>query len=251
MINMASMLSFFGGPRAGLQRVSKGGVAQLTKASPRAWAGDGIRVNAVAPGWIATALTAGRSEDDAAASRRDPRAHADGALGHAGGRRGAVVFLALARRPLRHRRHPAGRRRLSRHLTQRPHESHDATSTAAIAEREVRCPTAHPQPKESPPELVIPDAIPDGRADLGAASENVWFRPLCLSASRGYWMNLLRVRKAGVLSRHRHPQPVHGFVLKGEWRYLEHDWVGDRGRLRLRGAGRDPHARGRPARRRR
>ena len=39
----------------------------------------------------------------------------------------------------------------------------------------------------------------------------------------------LRVRKSGVLSRHRHPQPVHAFVLKGEWRYLEHDWVATEG----------------------
>ena len=37
-------------------------------------------------------------------------------------------------------------------------------------------------------------------------------------------MNLLRVRKSGVLSRHRHPQAVHGFVFRGRWRYLEHDW---------------------------
>jgi len=42
-------------------------------------------------------------------------------------------------------------------------------------------------------------------------------------------MNLLRVRKAGVLSRHRHPQAVHGFVIKGRWRYLEHDWVAEEG----------------------
>jgi hypothetical protein len=28
-----------------------------------------------------------------------------------------------------------------------------------------------------------------------------------------------------VLSRHRHPAPVHGYVIKGAWRYLEHDWV--------------------------
>jgi quercetin dioxygenase-like cupin family protein len=60
-------------------------------------------------------------------------------------------------------------------------------------------------------------------------AENVWFRPLLLSASRGYWQNILRVRKSGVLSRHRHPQPVHGFVLKGKWRYLEHDWVATEG----------------------
>jgi len=37
-------------------------------------------------------------------------------------------------------------------------------------------------------------------------------------------MNLLRVRKSSVLSRHRHPQPVHGYVIKGQWHYLEHDW---------------------------
>ena len=37
-------------------------------------------------------------------------------------------------------------------------------------------------------------------------------------------MNLLRVRKAGVLSRHRHNGPVHAFTLRGRWRYLEHDW---------------------------
>ncbi len=42
-------------------------------------------------------------------------------------------------------------------------------------------------------------------------------------------MNLLKVRRAGVLSRHRHPLPVHGYVLKGRWRYLEHDWVATEG----------------------
>ena len=34
-------------------------------------------------------------------------------------------------------------------------------------------------------------------------------------------MNRLRVCKADVLSCHRHPQPVHGYVLKKRWRYLE------------------------------
>ncbi|MET0529207.1 MAG: 2,4'-dihydroxyacetophenone dioxygenase family protein, partial [Microvirga sp.] len=43
------------------------------------------------------------------------------------------------------------------------------------------------------------------------------------------WCNLLRVRRAGILSRHLHPSPVHGFVLKGSWRYLEHDWVATEG----------------------
>jgi hypothetical protein len=40
---------------------------------------------------------------------------------------------------------------------------------------------------------------------------------------------LLRVRRAGILSRHRHPAPVHGFVLRGAWRYLEHAWLATAG----------------------
>jgi len=36
---------------------------------------------------------------------------------------------------------------------------------------------------------------------------------------------LTKVKGGGFLSRHRHPAPVHGFVIKGSWRYLEHDWV--------------------------
>ena len=37
-------------------------------------------------------------------------------------------------------------------------------------------------------------------------------------------MNLLRVRKAGILSRHRHTGPVHAVTLKGRWHYLKHEW---------------------------
>ena len=84
-------------------------------------------------------------------------------------------------------------------------------------------------PKESPPELVVPDVIPQDERIWVPVDDNVWFRPLCMSVSRGDWVNLLRVRRAGVLSRHRHPQPVHGYVIKGEWRYLEHDWIATAG----------------------
>jgi quercetin dioxygenase-like cupin family protein len=84
-------------------------------------------------------------------------------------------------------------------------------------------------PGETLADLVVPHAIPADERIWVPQGENVWFRPLCLSRSQGCWMNLLRVRKAGVLSRHRHPQPVHGLVLKGRWRYLEHDWVAEEG----------------------
>lgn len=97
------------------------------------------------------------------------------------------------------------------------------------SDAEARTPYRHPQPVDSPPELVIAQALPDDERVWVPQADNVWFRPLCLGASQGYWTNLLRVRKAGVLSRHRHPQPVHGFVLKGGWRYLEHDWIATEG----------------------
>jgi NAD(P)-dependent dehydrogenase (short-subunit alcohol dehydrogenase family) len=57
IVNTASMLSFFGGGLVPAYSASKGGIAQLTKSLAIAYAVDGIRVNAVAPGWIATPLT--------------------------------------------------------------------------------------------------------------------------------------------------------------------------------------------------
>ena len=106
-----------------------------------------------------------------------------------------------------------------------------ATNRSGVTEDESsqRIAYRHPQPKDAFPEIVIPHAVPEDERLWVPQAKNVWFRPLCLSASRGYWVNLLRVRKSGVLSRHRHPQPVHGYVIKGSWRYLEHDWVATEG----------------------
>ncbi|ACL57673.1 SDR family NAD(P)-dependent oxidoreductase [Methylobacterium nodulans] len=65
IVNTASMLSFFGGSLVPAYSASKGGVAQLTKSLALAYAPDGIRVNAVAPGWIATPLTQALQDDPA------------------------------------------------------------------------------------------------------------------------------------------------------------------------------------------
>jgi len=65
IVNTASMLSFFGGGLVPGYSASKGGVAQLTKSLAIAYAADGIRVNAVAPGWIATPLTRALQDDPA------------------------------------------------------------------------------------------------------------------------------------------------------------------------------------------
>ncbi len=58
------MLSFFGGGLVPGYSASKGGVAQLTKSLAIAYAEDGIRVNAIAPGWIATPLTKALRENE-------------------------------------------------------------------------------------------------------------------------------------------------------------------------------------------
>jgi NAD(P)-dependent dehydrogenase (short-subunit alcohol dehydrogenase family) len=63
IVNTASVLSFQGGGLVPGYSASKGGVAQLTKSLAIAYAADGIRVNAVAPGWVATRLTQPLQED--------------------------------------------------------------------------------------------------------------------------------------------------------------------------------------------
>jgi 2-deoxy-D-gluconate 3-dehydrogenase len=56
IINVASMLSFSGGITIPAYAAAKGGVAQLTKAFSNEWAGRGVNVNAIAPGYMATEL---------------------------------------------------------------------------------------------------------------------------------------------------------------------------------------------------
>jgi NAD(P)-dependent dehydrogenase (short-subunit alcohol dehydrogenase family) len=65
ILNTASMLSFFGGGLVPGYAASKGGVAQLTKSLAITYAADGIRVNALAPGWIATGFTDALQKDAA------------------------------------------------------------------------------------------------------------------------------------------------------------------------------------------
>ena len=95
IINTASMLSFFGGGLVPGYSASKGGVAQLTKSLAIAYAADGIRVNAVAPGWIATPLTQAL-QDDAARSQQILARTPLGRWGTPADVAGPVLFLASA-----------------------------------------------------------------------------------------------------------------------------------------------------------
>ena len=65
VLNIASMLSFFGSGLVPAYSASKGGLVQLTKSLAIAWAEEGIRVNAIAPGWIETPMTRSLREDSA------------------------------------------------------------------------------------------------------------------------------------------------------------------------------------------
>lgn len=95
IINIASMLSFQGGIRVPSYTASKSGVKGLTMLLANEWAGRGINVNAIAPGYMAT--------DNTAALRDDAQRNAE-ILGRISAGRwgapedlgGAVVFLASA-----------------------------------------------------------------------------------------------------------------------------------------------------------
>lgn len=93
VINIASMYATFGSPRNPAYGASKAAVQQLTRSLAIAWAGDGIRVNAVAPGFIVTQQSA-RSRSDpahvAAVNLRTPL----GRWGEAEDIAGPVLFLA-------------------------------------------------------------------------------------------------------------------------------------------------------------
>jgi NAD(P)-dependent dehydrogenase (short-subunit alcohol dehydrogenase family) len=93
IVNIASMLTYFGGPRVPGYSASKGGVGQLTKSLAAAWAPEGVRVNAVAPGWIASATTDSLRKDEARSKpilARTPM----GRWGTTEEVAGGVVFLA-------------------------------------------------------------------------------------------------------------------------------------------------------------
>jgi 2-deoxy-D-gluconate 3-dehydrogenase len=95
IVFVTSLLAFQGGILVPGYAASKGGIAQLTKALANEWAGRGVQVNAIAPGYIATDNTAALRADterNAALLARIPA----GRWGAPEDLQGAVVFLASA-----------------------------------------------------------------------------------------------------------------------------------------------------------
>jgi 2-dehydro-3-deoxy-D-gluconate 5-dehydrogenase len=92
IVNVASLLSFQGGVTVPAYAASKGGVAQLTKALANEWAGRGINVNAVAPGYMRTDNTTALQQDEVRNRQILERIPA-GRWGEPEDLAGAVVFL--------------------------------------------------------------------------------------------------------------------------------------------------------------
>ncbi|MFC2030677.1 SDR family oxidoreductase [Chloroflexota bacterium] len=95
IVNIASLLSFFGGTTVSAYAASKGAVAQLTKALSNEWAAKGINVNALAPGYMDTELNAGLVGNE----QREPLILARipaGRWGRPNDLMGALIFLTSA-----------------------------------------------------------------------------------------------------------------------------------------------------------
>ena len=93
IINIASLLTFFGGITVPGYAASKGAVGQLTKALSNEWASRGVHVNAIAPGYMRTDNTAALQADPVRSKEILSRIPAN-RWGEPGDMDGAVVFLA-------------------------------------------------------------------------------------------------------------------------------------------------------------
>ena len=93
IVNISSLLAFQGGITVSAYAASKGGVAQLTKALANEWAGKGVNVNAIAPGYIHTDNTAALAADPVRNRQITERIPA-GRWGEPADLGGAAVFLA-------------------------------------------------------------------------------------------------------------------------------------------------------------
>lgn len=93
IINVASMCSWFGGQTVPAYAAAKGGVTQLTKALSNDWAGRGINVNAVAPGYMATDLNTALLADSVRKKQISDRIPA-GRWGTGKDMKGITIFLA-------------------------------------------------------------------------------------------------------------------------------------------------------------
>lgn len=89
-------------------------------------------------------------------------------------------------------------------------------------------------------ELLLDARQVEDREWVPATLDGVWTRPLMFDTAAGAWSNVVRIGREGKISRHVHACPVQAYVLAGQWRYLERDWIARAGHYLLEPAG-DTH----------
>jgi 2-dehydro-3-deoxy-D-gluconate 5-dehydrogenase len=92
ILNFGSLLSFQGGLNVAVYAASKGAIAQLTKALSNEWAGQGITVNAIAPGYVVTDMNESLLKNEERLRSINERIPA-GRWGEVGDFKAAAVFL--------------------------------------------------------------------------------------------------------------------------------------------------------------
>ena len=118
IVHVGSQLSFFGGVNVAAYSASKGAIVQLAKSQANEWASLGVRVNAIAPGWIETEMT--REVREAPARLAEITARIPlGRWGREDEVASAVAFLVSPAAALCARRRACCRRRLPRPLNAR------------------------------------------------------------------------------------------------------------------------------------
>ncbi len=68
-------------------------------------------------------------------------------------------------------------------------------------------------------------------------AEGVWFQPCSFNLSSGSWSLVLKALPGASLGIHYHVGTVHGYTMRGHWRYLEHDWIAKPGTFIFEPAG--------------
>lgn len=96
IINIASMLSFFGGKTVAAYAASKGAIAQLTKALSNDWFSRGINVNAIAPGYMATDMNTALTDPSNPRFKEIEARIPAGRWGRPDDMKGTAIFLASA-----------------------------------------------------------------------------------------------------------------------------------------------------------
>jgi 2,4'-dihydroxyacetophenone dioxygenase len=73
-------------------------------------------------------------------------------------------------------------------------------------------------------------------------ADGVWFQLCCFNVTSGGFSLVLKGLPGSMVGTHYHVGTVHGYTMRGHWRYLEHDWIAKPRNLHLRTRRRSAHA---------